>query len=61
MLRGRVCPERLQRGWSLLTVETEVNGDSRSTNKRSPRLVRWARRAGTIYFCSALAALDDPV
>ncbi len=35
-------------GWPLLTVETDVNGDSRSTIKRVfPRLVRWASRAGT--------------
>jgi hypothetical protein len=26
-------------GWDLLTVETEVNGDSKSTNERSPSLV----------------------
>ncbi len=26
-------------GWALLTVETEVNGDSKSTNERGPSLV----------------------
>ncbi len=26
-------------GWLLLTVETEVNGDSKSTNERGPFLV----------------------
>jgi hypothetical protein len=26
-------------GWPLLTVETEVNGDSKSTNERGPSLV----------------------
>ncbi len=26
-------------GWSLLTFETEVNGDSKSTNERGPSLV----------------------
>ncbi len=26
-------------GWPLLTVETEVNGDSKSTNEKSPSLV----------------------
>jgi hypothetical protein len=26
-------------GWPLLTVETEVNGDSESTNERGPSLV----------------------
>jgi hypothetical protein len=37
----------------LLTVETEVNGDSKSTNERGPSLVgsfRWARRAGRRNF-----------
>jgi hypothetical protein len=42
----------------MLTVETEVNGDSRSTNERVfPWLVRWAHCAGTRDFCPALAAL----
>jgi hypothetical protein len=27
-------------GWSLLTVETEVNGDSKSTNERGPSLIK---------------------
>ena len=47
-------------GWPLLTVETDVNGDSKSTNERGPSLVGslWACRAG---FCSALAALVGPV
>ncbi len=31
-------PERLERGGPLLTVETEVNGDSKRTNKRGPFL-----------------------
>jgi hypothetical protein len=46
-------------GWPLLTVETEVNGDSKSTNEKGvpPWLVRCA---GTIDFCSALAALVGP-
>jgi hypothetical protein len=26
-------------GWPLLTVESEVNGDSKSTNERGPSLV----------------------
>ncbi len=29
-------------GWPLLTVETELNGDSKSTNKRGPSLIGWA-------------------
>ncbi len=28
-----------RKGWHLLTVETEVNGDSKSTNERDPSLV----------------------
>ncbi len=48
--------------WFLLTVETEVNGDSKSTNGRGPSLVpRWARRAGTRDFYPAFAALVNPV
>ncbi len=43
--------------WPLLTVETEVNGDSKSTNEGDPSLVGsldlscWYKS-----FCSALAA-----
>ncbi len=49
-------------GWPLLNVETEVNGDSKSTNKGVlPWLVRWACRASTRYICSASAALIGPV
>jgi hypothetical protein len=45
-------------GRPLLTVETEVNGASKSTNERVlPWLVRWACRAGTRDFCSALPLL----
>jgi len=44
--------------WPLLPVETEVNGDSKSTNERGPSLVVcWACRASTRDFCSALAAI----
>jgi hypothetical protein len=48
------APERLERGGGLLTVETEANGDSKSTNER-------VLRAGTSGFCPALAALVGPV
>jgi hypothetical protein len=50
-------------GWPLLTVETEVNGDSKSSNERGglPWLVCWTCVAGTRDFCSALAALGSPV
>jgi hypothetical protein len=34
-VRGRETKER----WPLLTVETEVNGDSKGTNERGPFLV----------------------
>ncbi len=47
--------------WPLLTVETEVNGDSKSTNESGLWLVRWACRAGTRDFCSVLEALVSPV
>ncbi len=49
-------------GWPLLTVETYVNGYSKRTNEREPFpwLVRWACRAGTRDFCSALAAIAGP-
>jgi hypothetical protein len=48
----------------LLTVETEVNGDSKSTNEMKrvlSWLVRWVCRAGKKDFCSAFAALVGPV
>jgi hypothetical protein len=49
-------------GWPLLTVETEGNRDSKRTNEGVLTwLVRWAYRAGTRDFCSALAALVGPV
>ncbi len=49
-------------GWPLLTLETEPNGDSKSTNERSPPwLVRWACRARTRDLCTALTALVGPV
>jgi hypothetical protein len=39
-------------GWPLLTVETEVNGDSQSTNERGiPWLVGWACRTLFRFFC----------
>jgi hypothetical protein len=49
-------------GLPLLTVENEVDGDSKSTNERGPSLVIFsARRVGTRNFCPALAALVGPV
>ncbi len=47
--------------WPLLTVETDVNGESKSTNERDPSLVRWACHAGTRDFCTAFAAQVGPV
>jgi hypothetical protein len=47
-------------GWPLLTVETEMKRDSKSTKARKRSFtwsVRWACYAGTRDFCSALAAL----
>jgi hypothetical protein len=49
-------------GWPLLTVENEVNGDSRVQMKGfiPYRLVPWACSAGTRDFCSVLTALVGP-
>ncbi len=53
---------RPREGWPLLIVETEVNGESKSTMKGVlPWLVRWAYRAGIRNFCSALPFLVGPV
>ncbi len=56
-------PWETREGWPLLTVETEVNGDSKRTNERGHLswLVCWACSADTRDFCSALAALAGPV
>ncbi len=50
-------------GWPLRRiVETEVNGDSKSTNERGPSLVgSLAHRGGTRNLYHALAALVSPV
>ncbi len=40
-----------------VTVQTEVNGDSKSTNERGPSLLHWACRADTRDFCPVLTAL----
>jgi hypothetical protein len=49
-----VTSQREREGWPLLTVETEVNGDSKSTNDRDPSLVGcwfgWTHRASTKIF-----------
>jgi hypothetical protein len=49
-------------GWPLLTVETEVNGDSESTNERGPSFVgSLGLSCRYKIFFSALAALVIPV
>ncbi len=48
--------------WALLTVETEVNGDSTSTNDRGPFLVgSLGLLCRSREFSSVLAALVGPV
>jgi len=37
--RHKLKIRETREGWPLLTVETEVNGDSESTNERGPSLV----------------------
>jgi hypothetical protein len=56
-----VLSTETREGWPLLTVETEMNGDSKKTNDRGPhRMVCWTCHAGTIDFSLALAALVSP-
>ncbi len=44
-------------GWPLLTVETEVNGDSKDSIEKGPSwLVRWACRTSTRDFYPAVDA-----
>jgi hypothetical protein len=38
-LGSRVCTRETMEGWLLLTVETEANGDSKSTNERGSSMV----------------------
>ncbi len=53
-----VVPRETRERWPLLTVETEVNGDSKSTNERCPSLVGHCPCFSvTRDFFSALAAL----
>ncbi len=46
----------------MLTVETELNGDSGGTYERGPSFVGcyWPYRPGTRNFCPALASLVGP-
>jgi hypothetical protein len=48
-------------GWLNLTVETEVNGDLRSTKERGPSLVGWAHCASTSDFCPAFVSVGSLV
>ncbi len=56
-----ITPDReTRKGWPLLTVETETNGDSKSTNERSPSLIGSLGSScqyERFFFCSVLAAL----
>jgi hypothetical protein len=46
---GLVLIRETREGWPLLTVETEVIGDSKSTNERGPPwLVRWSCLAAPV-------------
>jgi hypothetical protein len=58
---GKGIPRETRAGWTLPTVETEANGDSRNMKGVLPSLVRWARCTGKRDFCSALAAPVGPV
>jgi hypothetical protein len=60
MSEGVISIREIIEGWPLLTLETEANGDSESTNKKG-FFLRWVPRAGTRDFCPALAALVGPV
>jgi hypothetical protein len=59
LLKSRIyrITREIREGLPLLTVETEGNGDSKSTNERGCP----ACPAGTRDYCSALAALVGPV
>jgi hypothetical protein len=48
-------------GWPLLTVETETNGDSKSTNELGPSLVGSLGYSCRKDFCPALAGLVGPL
>ncbi len=58
-MRGPTTEAR--EGWFLLSVETEMNGRSKSTNEKGLScLFRWTRRTGTSDYYPALAALVIP-
>jgi hypothetical protein len=49
-------------GWTLLTVETKVNGDSKSTNERGSSLVGslgLSRRYKRFLFCLGCSSLSS--
>ncbi len=57
-----VIARETREGWPLLTVETEANGDSWSTNDRDPSfwLVRWAHLCRYNRFLSSLGCSSRP-
>jgi hypothetical protein len=48
-------PRETREGWLLLTVETEVNGDSKSTNQRGPFIGRFLSCLG----CSSQPSIQN--
>ncbi len=57
-----VLNRETREGWPLLTVETEKNGNSKTTTERGPSLVgSLGLPTGTRNFCSTLAVLVGPV
>ncbi len=59
---GGIWIRETREGWPLLTVETEANGDSKSTNVRvHPWLVHWALRADTLDFLYCLSCSGQPI
>jgi hypothetical protein len=59
-LARSILARKTREGWPLLTVETEVNGDSLNTNERDPSLIG-ALCLSCRGFCSAPAAQVGPV
>ncbi len=49
-----VLSRETREGWPLLTVEIEVNGDSKNTNERGPSF------DGSLGFCSVLGCSSRP-
>ncbi len=63
-IERKKMPERLERGGPLLTVETEVNGDSKNTFKLKWSFLGWCTGLNVPVqeiFCPALTAQVGPV